>query len=279
LSTPHTVTGTFFSNSQIEIPGCTFEQADIRDPASITSVCKKVRPRLIIQVCGTKSIEFCEAYPGEAKKIHTEGTQHVVEACLSLNTGTRLAYISTDCVFNGKKQSYTEEDQTDPFNYYGHVKRDSEEIIINSGLNFIVIRTSLLFGWRRCNRQACNFVISVYKALNSGEVFSAAANIFNTPLEISHAARAVAALALGRDEGIFHVAGNTRISRYDFAIKSAEILRLDPSYLRQAIDNSGLRQLNSCLSVKKTESSLNIRFEKVEEGLKRMAAQSPSNEV
>jgi dTDP-4-dehydrorhamnose reductase len=277
LSTHDNAVGTFFSNAQIAIPGCDFEPMDVRNRTSVMEMVDRIKPTIIIQVCGTKSIEFCQANPGEARMVHTEGTRNVVEACLRY--GIRLAYVSTDCIFDGNKSSYTEEDPTRPFNVYGRVKRDGEEIIQNSGLNAIVIRTSLLFGWRRNSCQVGNFVISVYDTLKSRGSFDAPINLFNTPLEISPAAQSIAELSLSRYQGIFHVAGNTRISRYDFAVKAADILGPERSSLRPITDISGLRQPNSCLSVSKTEAILNIRFEDVEEGLRRMALQSFSKEV
>lgn len=277
LSPHHTVVGTFFSNWQTALPGCQFEQLDIRDRDSVMILGDRIKPDVIIQVCGTKSMEFCETNPDEARIIHTEGTRHVVEACLRY--GIRLAYVSTDCVFDGNKPLYTEEAPTNPHNVYGRVKRDGEDIIKNSGINFIVIRASLMFGWRRSIRQAGNFVLSVYKTLKAGDFFSAASNLFNTPLEISSAARIVARLSLSQHKGIFHVAGNTRISRYDFAVQAAQILGLERSWIRPIFDNSGLRQPNSCLSVSKTETILGCRFEGVDEGLRRMSLQSSCREV
>jgi len=264
--------GTFFSNLHIQVVGCGFEQLDVRDVASTVGVVTRVDPSVVIQVCGTKSVEYCAANPQDAWRIHVEGTRHVVEGCRQ--QGARLVYVSTDCVFDGQKSFYSEEDAIRPFNMYGRVKWEGERLVLDSGADAIVIRASLLFGWRQPG-QPGNFVLSVLDSLTAGRRMSAATNLFNTPLEITQAAEAIVRLALSQHQGIFHVAGRDRISRYGFAVAVAETFGLDASLLQPVEDASGLRQPNSCLSVAKAEAALNIRFEGVKEGLVRMIQRAP----
>jgi len=268
VAAQHSAVGTFFSNPNIQVADCRFEHMDVRDATSVARVLGRVSPDAVIQVCGTKNIEYCQANPQEAWRIHAEGTRHVVQACRQYEI-RRLVYVSTDCVFDGQKRFYSEDDPTHPFNVYGRVKREGEQIVLDSGLDAIVIRASLLFGWRKPG-QANNFVLLVRDALMAGHVIPAAINLFNTPLEIASASEAITHLAMSQHHGIFHVAGRDRVSRYDFAVAIAQTFGLDVSLLQPVEDTSGLRQPNSCLSVAKTEAILNVRFEGVKEGLVRM---------
>lgn len=269
------VVGTFLSN-QRQATGGKWELLDVRDAASVKKVITSVAPDIVIQVCGTKSIEYCDAEPEEAHRVHAEGTRHVVDACQQL--GARLVYISTDCVFDGQKSSYSEQDPVCPFNVYGRVKQIGEQIVLNSGLEAMVIRASLLFGWRQAG-QATNFVLLVLTALAASRPMPAAINLFNTPLEIAPAAGAMTQLALGQARGIFHIGGHDRISRYDFAVATAEIFGLDAHLVQAVEDTSGLRQSNSCLAMTKTETLLHTRLEGVKSGLARMAQAEPGKQL
>lgn len=267
----HHAFGTYFTNI-VQLPGCSFESCDVRNRDAVIGLVKRIEPDIVVQVCGTKNIEFCAANPQDARRVHVTGTEHVVEACQQY--GARLVFVSTDCVFDGQKFSYTEQDLTHPFNQYGYVKREGEQIVLTSGLDVIVIRASVLFGWRQ-RGQASNFALLVLKALMAGCPFSAATNLFNTPLEIEPGADAIARLALGQYRGIFHVAGCDRISRYGFALRVAKFFGLDASLVLPMEDTSGLRQPNSCLSVAHTEAALQVRFEGLDDGLVRMVSHRP----
>ena len=62
--------------------------------------------------------------------IHRQGTEK----------GFKLIHISTDCVFNGKKGSYTEGDTKDGFGIYAQSKALGE---VNNGQH-LTIRTSMI---------------------------------------------------------------------------------------------------------------------------------------
>ena len=61
-------------------------------------------------------------------------------AQLAEASGFRVIYVSTDCVFDGKKGNYTEEDTRDALDLYGTSKRLGEVI----GSNCLTLRTSII---------------------------------------------------------------------------------------------------------------------------------------
>ncbi len=80
--------------------------------------------------------------------INVVGTQNVVDACKKTNK--KLIYFSTDFVFDGKHTpdgGYKEEDEPNPINWYGLTKYKGEEIVLNSGIPFAIIRLAYPFGY------------------------------------------------------------------------------------------------------------------------------------
>lgn len=61
-------------------------------------------------------------------------------ATLCSASGTRLIHLSTDCVFSGKRGSYTERDQPDPVDEYGRSKLLGE---VGTG-DVVTLRTSMI---------------------------------------------------------------------------------------------------------------------------------------
>jgi len=59
----------------------------------------------------------------------------------------KCIHISTDYVFDGTKGAlYTEDDLPQPINAYGASKRAGEEILMQSGADYIIVRTAWLYG-------------------------------------------------------------------------------------------------------------------------------------
>jgi dTDP-4-dehydrorhamnose reductase len=72
-------------------------------------------------------------------------------------------------------------------------------------------------------------------------------------------------------EGIFHVGGGNQLSRYDFAMQTAEVFNLDASLIKR-IKTSDLiqaspRPMMSGFITLKAETQLGIHFLTVQEGL------------
>jgi dTDP-4-dehydrorhamnose reductase len=261
--------GTWFTNQAISVADCDMFQLDVRKYDHVLNlIAKRLKPRVIVHIAGTKDIKFCQAHQAEAWRLHVEGTKNVVNACKEIDA--RIVYISTDCVFNGHKAKYTESDATEPFNTYGATKYAGERIVLNSGLKSLIIRASLLFGWS-LRGQASNYVLQVLESLRDRKNVEAATNLYNTPALIDHAAEIIARLAMDySSEGTVHLAGKDRISRYEFARLIARVFGFEESRVIPVFDRTGLRQPNSCLDCQKLERLMGERMPGVEESLDHM---------
>jgi len=78
---------------------------DITTGDDVRAVLKKIMPEVVIHPAGIPDIDICEADPAKAFLVNFHGTRNVVEAAREL--GATVAFISTDAVFDGKKQRPT----------------------------------------------------------------------------------------------------------------------------------------------------------------------------
>ena len=122
-----------------------FTQCDITDKDKLVATVKSVKPDLIIHTAGYTDVDGSEQNPKQAFAVNAGGTENISRAAKKL--GAILFYISTDYVFDGKKdRPYTETDIPRPINIYGQSKLEGERTIQALLEKHFILRTSWLFG-------------------------------------------------------------------------------------------------------------------------------------
>ncbi len=165
--------------------------------------------KIIIHMAAKTDVDACEddkilGKDGDAWQINVIGTNNVVLA--SENTGKRLIYISTDFVFNGTKDFYTENDDPDPVNWYGRTKYEAEEIVIKSKIESVILR--LAYPYRSYFQERSDFVRRIItKAKDTGEVEGLEDHVF-TPTFIDDIAEALRFVLCRNVSGIYHSVGS-----------------------------------------------------------------------
>jgi dTDP-4-dehydrorhamnose reductase len=131
----------------------------------------------------------------------------------------KTIFISSDAVFDGKEEKYTEDSVPNPITNYGRLKFESEKII-GGGQN-VIIRTSYLYG---SNQYVVDKRIrEIESAAEGGQLINKAVNLIRNPIHVVDLANAILLL---RDKiGIFHVAGASMsvFMFYHFLTKEAGI--------------------------------------------------------
>lgn len=110
---------------------------DVTNSKEVEKVVNNIRPDLILNCIGVL-IKGSNEHPDNAILINA-WFPHFLKK-LSDNINAKLIHISTDCVFSGKKGSYTESDFCDADDVYGRSKALGE--IINQ--KDLTIRTSII---------------------------------------------------------------------------------------------------------------------------------------
>ncbi len=173
---------------------------------------KESDARIIIHMAAKTDVDACEddkilGEDGDAWQINVIGTNNVVIA--SENTGKRLIYISTDFVFDGTKDFYTEDDDPDPVNWYGRTKYEAEEIVLKSKVENTVLR--LAYPYRSYFQERSDFVRRIItKVKDTGEVEGLEDHIF-TPTFIDDIAGALRVVIHRNVSGIYHAVGSLNL--------------------------------------------------------------------
>jgi len=241
---------------------------DITKPEEIGRVFDKVKPDIAVHCANLKGgVDFCEKNPEAAKRFHFDATTYLGNECLKHNS--RLIFISSECVFDGKKEYYDEDDATAPLNLYGKWKARSEEWIQRNLSNYIIARTMSVYGWDPLTTTP-NAIMNVYFSIEKKENICAPTFRWGMPTYVKDLAKAIVELSLFEKNGIFHVAGASFANRYEWLHKVCDKVGWDSSFLTPT-DEDGPKIAERPLSVKlntqKFNKAFNTRLHRLDEAL------------
>src|SRR5262249_10204818 len=125
---------------------------------SVKNSLDAIRPEIVVNTAAFHQVEKCEADPGRAFGVNSQGALNVAQVTHSL--GAKLVHISTDYVFDGKKDvPYTEQDPPGPLNVYGNTKLSGEFFVRGTNPRHFVVRVSAIYGMNPCRAKGgLNFV-------------------------------------------------------------------------------------------------------------------------
>jgi len=270
----------------VKLEGCSFFQLDKCSRDDTLALVKKIKPDVVIDTAALHDVDYCETHRDEAWRVNVKGTKNVADACRE--TGTKMIFISTDYVFDGKKGFYTENDAPNPLHYYAKTKLEGENVVKEAGVDYAIARPSVIYGWnlgelaglRSSSGKSMNFVIWALGKLRKGEAINIVTDQYSSPTLADNLAEVLLVLSRSERQGVYHTAGKTCLNRFDFAKKIAEVFELNGSLVKPVTSDVfkqvAERPKRCCLGVSKAERELGVRFLSVKEGLMRMREQEVS---
>ncbi|HWK07676.1 MAG TPA: NAD(P)-dependent oxidoreductase [Puia sp.] len=195
-----------------------YHQLDLLDAAGLDRLLRAIRPDAVIHAAAIANIDLCEREQGMAEAVNTGVTERLAGICAEI--GAKLVFCSTDTVFDGQKGNYTEDDQPIPVNYYAQTKIRAEQAVLAADKRNVIARLALVMGLPVMGR-GNSFLADMLEKLKAGETLRFADNEIRTPIDVITLGAALHELAAGEFAGIVHLAGNTRVNRYEMARRIA----------------------------------------------------------
>lgn len=191
------------------------KELDITNIEKILECVQSVQPDIIINCASYNRVDDGELEVEECIKVNELGTYNLALATRHLST--LLVHISTDYVFDGKKnEPYTELDSPNPINTYGLSKYRGEEAIKSIKENYLIVRTSWLYS--DLDRKG-NFFNTIYKLAHSKECLNVINDQIGTPTNAYELADRIIRLIQDGRKGLYHCSGEGTCSWYEFASK------------------------------------------------------------
>jgi len=128
-----------------EVVGLGLEDVDIRNAEKVREIVEKTRPDWIVLAAAYTDVDGCESSQELAFAVNRDAAVQVAQA--AKDAGAKLLFLSSDYVFDGKKNSpYEIGDARNPQSVYGRTKAEAEIQLLAAIPNCCIIRTAWLFG-------------------------------------------------------------------------------------------------------------------------------------
>jgi dTDP-4-dehydrorhamnose reductase len=209
----------------IAIPGVTFIPMDASNKEWIKRVVYTVNPDTIIYAGGSNSVDWAEANPRDAERVHTGGPATVSNVSEILQS--KFIFLSNCYTFDGAHGNYHEADTAMPPTTLGKTKVGGENFIRGKSLNYIIVRSSPVFG--RGNGARLSFLDHLRMRLNKGE------RIDIPDVELHSFAPVYGLIDLviklvesGLRNKIVHYGGLTKVTHYELAKTFARRFHYNP---------------------------------------------------
>ena len=208
-----------FAQNGDEVVPLTHADVELTSAPSVDEALSATNADFIVNTAAMHHVEKCEVDPAAAFAANAIGAKNVAE--WAKKSGAAVAYISTDYVFDGSKNSpYVESDAASPLNAYGITKLAGEHYTAATCPKHFVLRVSAIYGLRPCRAKGgLNFVELMLKLSRERDKLRVVDDEFVTPTPTVQIAQQLVALSRSKEYGLYHGTAEGSCSWYEFARK------------------------------------------------------------
>lgn len=250
-------------------------EANFGHPESLRQIVRECHPHVIVNAAAYTAVDKAEIEKDLAFAINGTAPRVLAEEASRLKA--LFVHFSTDYVFDGNaSKPYLEEDTVNPINVYGESKLQGEQLVQAVGENYIILRTSWVYGLR-----GQNFLLKMLELAESRPLLKIVNDQIGAPTWSRMIAYATASIILesldkNKKSGIYHLTSGGETTRYDFAKKIFSVQKtINPNFKVPELEgiSSGAyplpaaRPLYSVLCNDKIENEFHIRLPHWEQGL------------
>ncbi len=195
---------------------------DLEDNDSIVAVVEQVKPDVIVNAGAYTAVDKAEQDSLRAEQVNAIAPGILAEQAKKYQS--LLLHYSTDYVFDGKSRSpYTEEHAVSPQSVYGASKQQGEQAISAVDDNYIILRTSWVYGLR-----GNNFLLTMLRLMQQREQLSIVNDQWGAPTwsrAIAECSTQLLTQLLAIDnkisecKGIYHLSAAGEVTWFGFAEK------------------------------------------------------------
>lgn len=211
-----------YNSSPVTDTGVKFIKTDLTVLADFQQLWKQIKPDAVIHAAAASKPNFCQENPQLSHQINVIAAGNIASLCVE--AGIPCVFTSTDLVFDGLNPPYGEADPVCPINIYGEQKVKAEQEILGRYPQAAICRMPLMYGI--ASPHTGSFIQGFIKTLKSGNSLNLFDDEFRTPVSGTTAARGLLLAIEKRVNGILHLGGKQRISRYEFGLLMAQVLDL-----------------------------------------------------
>lgn len=261
-------------NRTSDITNYVYVDLDITNSEQLARAFETYKPDTLINTAAFTNVDGCELNKEACWKLNVDAIVILIALCKKHNT--HFIHLSTDFVFDGTAGPYSEQDQPNPMSYYAKSKYESEKLLIQSDLEWAIIRTIIIYGVVD-DRQRSNVVLWTKNSLEQQKDINVITDQIRMPTLAEDLADACVQCALRKATGIYHVSGSELMSIWECVNMVADYFHLDKKYLHPittaSLKQPAARPLITGFKIEKAMRDLNYKPHSFLEGLGIVAKQ------
>lgn len=248
----------------MQIPGANHVRCDLADELSLLRLLDKVQPGIIFHFAAPTNVDWCEEHPHETHQQIKLVSARMAAWCQAGRS--KLVYLSTDSVFDGRTGHYTEDDPPHPLNVYASCKLMAERAVANAVEDHLIVRGNI-FGWNAQEKVSIAEWF-LHKFATEGQAPGFTDSIFAPLLVNTLTSYLISMVALGL-RGTWHAACAKPLSKYEFGLLLAHHEGLRSASVRPTLSIAarfkGPRPLNSSLNASRLEQRFGHAMSSIED--------------
>lgn len=237
---------------------------DITDKAQLSAAINDAS--VVINCAAFTDVEKAESQYESAYKVNAEAVENLAQ--IAAEKGIYVIHISTDFVFDGRKDSpYEETDVPRPINAYGKSKLEGELMLMENHQNCAIIRIEWTYG-----KNGNHFIKKLLSQCQQHKSVKVVDDQFGSPTSTQAVAEVLRTFAEKKHRGLFHYAAAGYASRYEAAKFAVEKLNLQNEIVpcrSSEFKTVAQRPLNSRFCCEKIEPLLDGPIEMWQKPLER----------
>ncbi|MGB0453620.1 MAG: SDR family oxidoreductase [Bacteriovoracaceae bacterium] len=264
-----------YQKTKVQVDGVTTFPCDVLTKEEVQMAVYAARPDFVIYCAGLATVAECAHTENIAEALNTSGLINAIEYCERYKA--RICYLSSSYVFGGEKKKYMEMDIPDSLTVYGKTQAASEFYLQKNSLNYIIFRSSLLYG-RSLAMNRYTFFEKLQRKAAFNQKFILDNKIKHGFLDV-YFLGAVIKLAIEQDfsNRLFQICSSDIMTHYEFAQTYAEVFDEDLGsmvsgkwsfpYIRTEDTDELSEELYFQLDVSNVESFLKVKMPTIKESL------------
>lgn len=245
-----------------------YQESELTSVSNLRNLFENFQPAVIIHTAAMSKPDECDALKEQCLLNNVKATGHLVQLAKELQA--HFIQISTDFIF-GENGPHAEEAIPNPLNFYGQSKLMAEELVMDSGLPFTIIRPVFIYG-KLWEGMRPSFLHWVKQNLEQGKKIKVVTDQVRTPTYVEDICRGIETVVQKKITGKYHLAGKDSISPYQMALTVAEVLRLNQSLIEpvtaDTFPETVIRAKKSGLLIHKAQKELGYEPVSFTEGVK-----------
>ncbi|HWB64110.1 MAG TPA: NAD(P)-dependent oxidoreductase [Chitinophagales bacterium] len=222
-------------NAEIDFSDVTQIKCDLTNYIELGNYIEDIGPDAIIHTAAIADANFCQNNKELSHSMNVDAAINLAGICSDYQIP--FAFTSTDLVFDGKKGMYVEEDEKNPVSTYGEQKAVAEDEVLNIYPEALVLRLPIMFGHLSAGTN--NSLRNLTAQLKKGDMLTLFTDEYRSIGSAKNIASGILQL-FEKTNGILHLAGNERLSRYNFGIQVASAFSL-PAYNIKAVTQNDVK--------------------------------------